>query len=540
MPSSTGSHFRPASTWTPSPNRNPVLQTFIKLVLRDALPAPIQKPPPRFHNFPTEQRLALEPLTINEDLVIEPCDKGGGIAIMNRVDYIAECMRQLNNTTHYSPQTIDLTPRHRIEIDKLLLKGLHTGEINNKEYSVLTPKDTRTPNFYIMPKVHKQGNPGRPILSANSSPTEMISAFVDHHNNTLVRNILSYIRDTVDFFSFISNFPPLPPEALLCTLDVSSLYTNISPDEGIQALRQALDTRPAPQKPSTNFLADIAELILTKNNFQFNNHHYLQIQGTPMGSKMAPSYANLFMDNLERKFLSSTTHQPLTWKRYIDDIFVIWTHGTDAWDSFVTNLNGFHPTIKFTESHRSLCLPFLDVRVTIDKGSLHTDVYCKPTDCHPYLRTDSAHPKALIDNIPYGQFFRLKRICSNKVRFDTCCQEFKHLFLKRGYKADLLDKSIQKASQCSRESLLKPKPKAVNTNLRISFIMEYNPSNPQIKQIIQKHWHVLSALPALNHILDHPPIFALSRGEVSEVLRAKRQPNMPLLCISLIWAAKPQ
>jgi hypothetical protein len=35
------------------------------------------------------------------------------------------------------------------------------------------------------------------------------------------------------------------------------------------------------------------------NNFTFDGNHYLQINGTAMGTKMAPSYANIFMGDLE-------------------------------------------------------------------------------------------------------------------------------------------------------------------------------------------------------------------------------------------------
>jgi hypothetical protein len=40
-------------------------------------------------------------------------------------------------------------------------------------------------------------------------------------------------------------------------------------------------------------------MVLKKNNFTFNGDHYLQINGTAMGTKMAPSYANTFMGNLK-------------------------------------------------------------------------------------------------------------------------------------------------------------------------------------------------------------------------------------------------
>jgi hypothetical protein len=41
-------------------------------------------------------------------------------------------------------------------------------------------------------------------------------------------------------------------------------------------------------------------LVLKHNNFTFNGEHFLQINGTAMGTKMAPSYANIFMGKLEK------------------------------------------------------------------------------------------------------------------------------------------------------------------------------------------------------------------------------------------------
>jgi hypothetical protein len=46
--------------------------------------------------------------------------------------------------------------------------------------------------------------------------------------------------------------------------------------------------------------------VLKKNNFTFNGDHYLQINGTAMGTKMAPSYANIFMGKIEKQLLESS------------------------------------------------------------------------------------------------------------------------------------------------------------------------------------------------------------------------------------------
>jgi hypothetical protein len=62
-----------------------------------------------------------------------------------------------------------------------------------------------------------------------------------------------------------------------------------------------------------------------KNNFTFNGDHYLQINGSAMGTKMAPSYANTFMGKFEKQLLESSIESPLSWHRFIDDVDMKWT-----------------------------------------------------------------------------------------------------------------------------------------------------------------------------------------------------------------------
>lgn len=60
-------------------------------------------------------------------------------------------------------------------------------------------------------------------------------------------------------------------------------------------------------------LIKMIDLILTKNNSTFKNEHYLQIKGTAMGTRMAPSYANLFIAHLETRLLLWTSDVPYIW-----------------------------------------------------------------------------------------------------------------------------------------------------------------------------------------------------------------------------------
>ena len=70
--------------------------------------------------------------------------------------------------------------------------------------------------------------------------------------------------------------------------------------------------------------------------------------GTTTGTNFAPTYACIFMDEVETEFLKSQELQPFLWLRYIRDIFLIWTHGTQDLDSFLNVLNKFHPNLSFT------------------------------------------------------------------------------------------------------------------------------------------------------------------------------------------------
>ena len=106
----------------------------------------------------------------------------------------------------------------------------------------LIQTDPKSGRFYILPKVHKQGTPGRPIVSSNSHPTERISQFVDFHLKPLVQTTQSFIKDTTHFLNKLEQIGQLPDNAFLVTFDFSSLYTNIPHNEGIDACWHVLDT----------------------------------------------------------------------------------------------------------------------------------------------------------------------------------------------------------------------------------------------------------------------------------------------------------
>ncbi|CAJ0958822.1 unnamed protein product [Ranitomeya imitator] len=135
------------------------------------------------------------------------------------------------------------------------------------------------------------------------------------------RSTKSYILDTGDFLDKIHNIKNIPPDSILCTLDVNSLYTSIEHDKGIEAvtltLREAhIDSH------LLDLCIDLLNLVLRENFFMFEDDFFLQICGTAMGSNVAPAYANLYMDHFEPTYVYPNTvfqQNALTWYSTICD-----------------------------------------------------------------------------------------------------------------------------------------------------------------------------------------------------------------------------
>ena len=92
--------------------------------------------------------------------------------------FFPEAFRQLADTKFYPKVNRDLTQTNqkivKDTVNKLILEQKLPSTARN--LFVTTPK---TSTFYLKPKIHKPNNPGRPIISACSCPTELISSFLD-------------------------------------------------------------------------------------------------------------------------------------------------------------------------------------------------------------------------------------------------------------------------------------------------------------------------------------------------------------------------
>ena len=397
------------------------------------------KPSKIADNISKSEREALQTLINHTDIVIKLADKGKATVILNIDDYKKECYLQLNDSKLYRKLQKD-TAHHIEERIKCRLKDMMIDdEIDEEIYKYLLLRRSRPARFYILPKIHKNNNnpPGRPSVSATSHPTEHISQFVDTHLNPLVPKLPPYIEDTTHFLRKLDDLKELPPGSLLVTLDVSSLYTNIPHEERIKACRKALNSSGHLSRfcLKTESICDLMRMILTMNNFEFDNNHFIQLHRTAMGTRFAPAYTNLFMGDLEEKHPAQFPLKPYLWLRYIDDIFIVWTHGEDKLEDFINHINSLHNTIKFTHEFSKSHISFLDVTVSLDNNNMISKVlFVKSTHTHQYLLHTSCHPSHIKKSIPFSLALHIHRICSTTEKFKQRTNKLLEFLCKRGHR----------------------------------------------------------------------------------------------------------
>ena len=227
--------------------------------------------------------------------------------------------------------------------------------------------------FYGLPKVHKPDCPLRNIVSsANDSPTENISSYVNHFLQPYMKALPSFIKDTKPFLSETLNLPNFPEGAFLVTADVVSMYNNIPHMEGIiQHIRNNKGLLPE-NSPRSGIIQTFLDIILTNNHFQYDNIFFQQIMGTSMGTFCAQPYASIFMHKIENQILNHAPHPIHFWRRFIDDCFFIFTHGEDKLQEVLNYMNDVHPTIKFTFNTLQ---DFLDTSIHLG-GAWETILQC--------------------------------------------------------------------------------------------------------------------------------------------------------------------
>ncbi|PIK55475.1 hypothetical protein BSL78_07635 [Apostichopus japonicus] len=355
------------------------------------------------------------------------------------------------------------------------------NQISKKAVSFLSPTDCKAARFYLLPKIHKPGNPGRPIISAMGPPPRRYPCLWTTSSNLLFLRLI-LISMTLQISSgnlkISKTKSPVQPSSvlstsLLCTL--TSLMLKVSQPRVQPCLRRSTLVHPS---------------LTSKLSCNRFSPKQLHVHGQALPSKTRDCHGNqdgsflacLFMSSLEERMLSTAPCCPLIWWRYIDDI-LLWTSDEDSLLTFINHINSFHSTIKFTSDYSHQQVNFLDVTVRKEHGSLSTDLYTKPTDTHQYLHSSSCHPRHCKSGIAYSQALRLRRICSNNSSFIRHTDALEKHLIARGHSARRVREAIQRVRSLSRSSTLAVKDKkGRDCDNKLPLVVTFHPNLPPFRK----------------------------------------------------------
>ena len=158
-----------------------------------------------------------------------------------------------------------------------------------------------------------------------------------------------------------------------------------------------------------------------------------------MGTKMAVSFANIFMATVETEIISRSHFKPLTLKRYIDDVFSLWNINKEEINSFIELANSYHLTINFMAEISDREITFLDTWVYKGKRFKKKSIpdvrtHFKPTETFQYTNFTTCDPPGIRKGFIKGEALKLLRSNSSKATFEENITQFKR---ERGYPDNL-------------------------------------------------------------------------------------------------------
>ena len=522
-PSRTITPFTARSTWSPPDSALPVE---IKTLIKNDLDYFVNNF--KDHSAPTnltsEETQALSELSRDKNIIIKPADKGSAIVIMDREQYLWEGYRQLGDAKYYSKLDKPIFKETIPQVLKILQTLRDKKFINAKQMIFLRgDPEPRNRIFYMLPKIHKDPEkwskpgeipPGRPIVSDCSSETYQTAAYLDYFLNPLSTLHPSYIKDTYHFVDIIKGLT-IPQNSLFFTLDIDSLYTNIETTEGLQAVRASFQDNPNKRRPDKELL-QLLEINLTKNDFIFNSEYFLQVKGTAMGKKFAPSYANIFMAQWEESALKACKLKPLHYYRYLDDIWGVWTHSDEKFQEFLSTLNTHRESIKIKSTSSKTSVDFLDTTTFkgekfTESGALDIKVFFKETDTHALLHKTSFHPNHTYAGLIKSQLLRFHRICTQEEDFFRAVKILYEALYDRGYTRTFCRKALK--------TFLVTKPSLVTTNLPL--IVTFSPSTQKLAHACRTSFTKMSkeAKILVNHTI--MPAYRKNKNLKDYLIRAK-------------------
>ena len=188
---------------------------------------------------------AIKSLRSNKAILITKPDKGSGVVILNKSDYMNKIECILSDISKFKllgpVSEFDKTGKNQAKLQRNFLKLVKADELPQNVYQVIRLTGLQRPRMYGLPKIHKQNAPCRPILfMIGSAQHELAKFFSALLQPVLNRYSINCIQDSFTFAERIQKLSVNPDKCFLSSYDICSLFTNVPLAETIEICSQAL------------------------------------------------------------------------------------------------------------------------------------------------------------------------------------------------------------------------------------------------------------------------------------------------------------
>ena len=461
------------------------------------------KIPRRHHNLSKDEIIARQAL-IQHGYRVHICDKNIGGVVFDEKAQDGQMMLHLQDDKGTYAQIPDADPawirdmicnRATFLIKETLERKSYQDvfyrllKLQEEYNSILQARNPKISQPYLMWKLHKKpdhrGIMSRMIAPKREDPTKMLSSFLDQQLHKAVFKHPNVLSDTRQLISLLSKVKIIGDEEVyLSSGDVVALYPSIDIPQCLKALQWFIQTYLPHMSPlAADFLVRAAQFVLENNYVQYKEKIYKQQIGMAMGTISSVVLAIIFMIWVEDKVVEKWKTRKFLeiYKRFIDDIFVLWRGPIRLLAEFRKELQTANQCIKvnwqacdgddafdgekcMAEKHKTV--DFMDLSVTVSdipercpltgemKREILTQTFRKPNNAYAYIPRASYHPVSNRLGWFKGEILRL---LINSSTVDIWFRDigfFVRALRARGHKLKEVRKALEKIRWSDRAKIL--------------------------------------------------------------------------------------
>jgi hypothetical protein len=433
--------------------------------------------PSKRKNLNPVQRHILQMLRQRPDLKIVMTDKNLGPALFTHEHYLRLCLDHLQDPQVYRRTTmppVAVTNLVRATVRRWYnsMAKRHAYDPDWKDTAIVVRDiaDRRLNVFYALAKIHKPRLSIRPIVSNSGSILEGLSKWLDYQLQPYFKDLPSYLSNSDQL---LDDLPRLSVNSatLFLTADVESLYTNIPIERAVDIIANRISGN----RWSDAILSGL-QVVMKSNYFSFGDTHWLQLSGTAMGTPVAPAFASLYVAHFEELLLEEFRERIVYYKRYIDDILLIWQPGDFAYEHkrFLAKFTQ-KSRLRLTHTESTDKAAFLDLWILKNGSTVYTRTHQKALNLYLYVPANSAHPPGILKGLILGL---IRKYHAQNPRPRDFKRIVKSLFTRlqaRGYTASALEPVFRHALETVTTPASRPRPKPPPP---IVFKLQYDPNGP--------------------------------------------------------------